>query len=48
MRAICRTAFDLGVTHFDLANNYGPPARLGRDDFRRHPARPISAPFATS
>jgi L-glyceraldehyde 3-phosphate reductase len=25
MRAICRTAFDLGVTHFDLANNYGPP-----------------------
>jgi L-glyceraldehyde 3-phosphate reductase len=25
MRAICRRAFDLGVTHFDLANNYGPP-----------------------
>ncbi len=25
-RAICRTAFDLGITHFDLANNYGPPA----------------------
>jgi L-glyceraldehyde 3-phosphate reductase len=24
-RAICRQAFDLGVTHFDLANNYGPP-----------------------
>jgi L-glyceraldehyde 3-phosphate reductase len=24
-RAMCRTAFDLGVTHFDLANNYGPP-----------------------
>jgi L-glyceraldehyde 3-phosphate reductase len=24
-RAICRRAFDLGVTHFDLANNYGPP-----------------------
>ncbi len=23
--AICRKAFDLGVTHFDLANNYGPP-----------------------
>ena len=23
--AICRTAFDLGITHFDLANNYGPP-----------------------
>ena len=25
-RAICRAAFDLGITHFDLANNYGPPA----------------------
>src|ERR1700690_1499840 len=25
MRAICCRAFDLGVTHFDLANNYGPP-----------------------
>ncbi|NEB06652.1 aldo/keto reductase, partial [Streptomyces sp. SID13726] len=24
-RAILRRAFDLGVTHFDLANNYGPP-----------------------
>src|SRR5690606_19144852 len=22
---MCRTAFDLGITHFDLANNYGPP-----------------------
>lgn len=25
-RAVLRRAFDLGVTHFDLANNYGPPA----------------------
>ncbi len=25
-REICRTAFDHGITHFDLANNYGPPA----------------------
>jgi L-glyceraldehyde 3-phosphate reductase len=25
-RELCRTAFDLGITHFDLANNYGPPA----------------------
>jgi L-glyceraldehyde 3-phosphate reductase len=25
MRAICQRAFDLGVAHFDLANNYGPP-----------------------
>jgi L-glyceraldehyde 3-phosphate reductase len=24
-RALCRKAFDLGITHFDLANNYGPP-----------------------
>ena len=24
MVAMCRTAFDLGITHFDLANNYGP------------------------
>ncbi|OYU37991.1 MAG: L-glyceraldehyde 3-phosphate reductase [Pseudorhodobacter sp. PARRP1] len=24
-RAMCHTAFDLGITHFDLANNYGPP-----------------------
>jgi L-glyceraldehyde 3-phosphate reductase len=25
-RDLCQTAFDLGITHFDLANNYGPPA----------------------
>lgn len=24
-RAMCRTAFDHGITHFELANNYGPP-----------------------
>jgi L-glyceraldehyde 3-phosphate reductase len=43
-RAILRRAFDLGVTHFDLANNYGPPAgsaetnfgRIFADDFRPH------------
>ncbi len=29
-RAIVRRAFDRGVTHFDLANNYGPPSRLRR------------------
>ncbi len=41
-RAILRRAFDLGVTHFDLANNYGPPfgeaeinfGRVLREDFR--------------
>jgi L-glyceraldehyde 3-phosphate reductase len=40
-RAILRRAFDLGITHFDLANNYGPPygsaeetfGRIFRDDF---------------
>jgi L-glyceraldehyde 3-phosphate reductase len=26
IRDLCRHAFDLGITHFDLANNYGPPA----------------------
>ena len=44
MRAIMRRAFDLGITHFDLANNYGPPAgsaetnvgRILQEDFRRH------------
>ncbi|GLU47743.1 L-glyceraldehyde 3-phosphate reductase [Nocardiopsis ansamitocini] len=43
-RAILRRAFDLGLTHFDLANNYGPPAgsaelnfgRIMREDFRAH------------
>ena len=42
--AICRRAFDLGVTHFDLANNYGPPPGAAeiafgdilRADFRGH------------
>jgi L-glyceraldehyde 3-phosphate reductase len=42
-RAILRRAFDLGVTHFDLANNYGPPygsaeinfGRMFREDFAR-------------
>ncbi len=41
-RAILRRAFDMGVTHFDLANNYGPPygsaeinfGRIMREDFR--------------
>ena len=40
-RKLLRRAFDLGITHFDMANNYGPPAgsaeenfgRLFRDDF---------------
>lgn len=43
-RDVLRRAFDLGITHFDLANNYGPPygsaetnfGRHLRDDFRPH------------
>ena len=43
-RAIVCRAFDVGITHFDLANNYGPPygsaeanfARILHDDFRHH------------
>ncbi len=43
-RAIVRRAFDLGITHFDLANNYGPPygvaethvGRLLAEDFARY------------
>lgn len=31
--AICRTAFDQGITHFDLANNYGPPAGSAEEVF---------------
>jgi L-glyceraldehyde 3-phosphate reductase len=34
-RAILRRAFDLGVTHFDLANNYGPPAGAAESNFGR-------------
>ncbi|MBQ1445502.1 MAG: aldo/keto reductase [Renibacterium salmoninarum] len=35
-RAVLRRAFDLGVTHFDLANNYGPPAGSAETNFGRH------------
>jgi len=34
-RAILRRAFDLGVTHFDLANNYGPPFGSAEETFGR-------------
>jgi L-glyceraldehyde 3-phosphate reductase len=34
-RAIIRRAFDLGITHFDLANNYGPPAGSAETNFGR-------------
>jgi L-glyceraldehyde 3-phosphate reductase len=42
-RAILRRAFDRGITHFDLANNYGPPygqAELNFGDFMRHDFAP--------
>jgi L-glyceraldehyde 3-phosphate reductase len=32
-REIVRKAFDLGITHFDLANNYGPPAGSAEENF---------------
>lgn len=34
-REILRTAFDHGITHFDLANNYGPPYGAAEDNFGR-------------
>lgn len=35
-RDILRRAFDLGITHFDLANNYGPPFGAAETNFGRH------------
>ena len=40
-RAILRRAFDLGVTHFDLANNYGPQYGSAEESFGRHLAKDI-------
>jgi len=40
---LCR-AFDLGVTHFDLANNYGPPAGSAEENFGEHVRRDF-APY---
>ena len=34
-RAMVRRAFDLGITHFDLANNYGPPGGSAEENFGR-------------
>src|SRR3546814_7398056 len=34
-QAICWKAFDLGITHFDLANNYGPPPGSAEAAFGR-------------
>jgi L-glyceraldehyde 3-phosphate reductase len=40
-RAILRRAFDLGITHFDLANNYGPPYGSAEETFGRLLAREL-------
>ncbi len=42
-REICRRAFDLGVTHFDLANNYGPPYGAAETNFGRILAADLGA-----
>src|SRR5512141_1275743 len=34
-RAMLRRSFDLGITHFDLANNYGPPPGSAEENFGR-------------
>ena len=41
-RAIIRRAFDLGITHFDLANNYGPPPGSAEENFGRILAADLS------
>ena len=46
-RAILRRAFDLGITHFDLANNYGPPYGSAETNFGRLLAEDLR-PGATS
>ena len=46
-RAILRRAFDLGVTHFDLANNYGPPPGAA-ESTSAGSSRATSRPTATS
>ena len=38
-RAMLRRAFDLGVTHFDLANNYGPPPGSAEENFGKYMAQ---------
>src|SRR3954465_3646578 len=43
-RQILRRAFDLGVTHIDLANNYGPPYGSAQGNFGTIPAPPFPGP----
>src|SRR5579864_1169380 len=42
-RQIVHRAFDLGITHFDLANNYGPPYGSAEENFGRILARGLGA-----
>lgn len=42
-RQMVRTAFDHGITHFDLANNYGPPAGSAEENFGRILAHDLSS-----
>jgi L-glyceraldehyde 3-phosphate reductase len=42
-RAMIRRAFDLGITHFDLANNYGPPPGSAEENFGRLLKEDLSA-----
>jgi L-glyceraldehyde 3-phosphate reductase len=44
VRAMLRTAFDLGIIHFDLANNYGPPPGSAEEQFGEAMARDL-APY---
>jgi L-glyceraldehyde 3-phosphate reductase len=41
-RAVVRRAFDLGITHFDLANNYGPPFGSAEENFGRILAKDLT------
>jgi L-glyceraldehyde 3-phosphate reductase len=47
-RTIIRRAFDLGITHFDLANNYGPPYGSAEENFGRIFRDDLAAYIATS
>ena len=43
VRQMIHRAFDLGITHFDLANNYGPPPGSAEENFGRIFARDLAA-----
>ena len=47
-RAMVRRAFDLGITHFDLANNYGPPPGSAEETFGQILAEGFGAATAMS